>query len=170
MMKVMKQAMLVFCVMLVPALRMLAAPCGSPEHAAFDFWVGDWDVTDASGKLAGTSHVERILDGCVVLENWTGAQGGYAGKSFNTLDPATGQWTQHYVDVGGLSAILTGSFQNGNLIYRRQFKRKDGTEMTTRMTFFNVEPGRVRQLVEQSKDGGKTWVVAIDLRYSRKAK
>jgi hypothetical protein len=154
---------------LIAAMPVFGAPCASPQHAAFDFWVGDWDVTAPDGTPAGSSHVERILDGCVVMENWTNAKGGYAGKSFNTLDPGSGQWTQHYVDNGGLSAILTGAFADGNLVYHRQFRRKDGTEMRTRMTFFNVSPGKVRQLVEQSKDGGKSWNVAYDLRYSRRS-
>lgn len=154
---------------LLAAIPIFGAPCSSPQHAAFDFWLGDWDVTAPDGTPAGSSHVERILDGCVVMENYMGAQGGYAGKSFNTLDTGSGQWTQHYVDNGGLSAILTGAFHDGNLIYQRQFRRKDGTEMMTRMTFFNVSAGKVRQLVEQSKDGGKNWIVAIDLRYSRRS-
>ena len=26
--------------------------CSAPEHRQFDFWVGDWDVTTPTGKLA----------------------------------------------------------------------------------------------------------------------
>jgi hypothetical protein len=34
----------------------------TPAHRAFDFWVGDWTVTNTAGRTAATSRVERILD------------------------------------------------------------------------------------------------------------
>jgi hypothetical protein len=145
-----------------------ASPCDSAQHGRFDFWLGDWDVSNAAGVLTGKSHVERILDGCVVMENWTSVKGGYAGKSFNTFDPATGQWSQHWVDNGGMSAIMTGEFHEKNLVYRRELRTKDGTAAIARMTFFDLGPGKVHQLVEQSKDGGKTWTTQIDLTYVKR--
>ena len=32
-------------------------PCATPAHGEFDFWLGDWDVTLADGKPAGTNHI-----------------------------------------------------------------------------------------------------------------
>ena len=55
--------------------------CKDSAARQFDFWVGHWRVTE-HGKPAGENRIERILDGCALLENWTGAQGG-AGKSLN---------------------------------------------------------------------------------------
>ncbi|PYQ22659.1 MAG: hypothetical protein DMF79_05510 [Acidobacteria bacterium] len=50
-----------------------ARPCVyRPESRAFDFWVGDWDVTTSAGP-AGNSHVERILGDCVIFESFDGA-------------------------------------------------------------------------------------------------
>ncbi len=143
--------------------------CGSTQHSGLDFWLGDWDVANAKGVASGTSRVERILGGCVVMENWTSVRGGYEGKSFNTFDPATGQWTQHWVDNGGLSAVMVGEFHEKALVYRRSFAGKDGVATTTRMTFVSLDAGKVRQLVEQSVDGGKTWATQYDLRYTRRA-
>jgi hypothetical protein len=35
-----------------------------PEQRAFDFWIGDWVVTDpATGDALGESRIERILGG-----------------------------------------------------------------------------------------------------------
>ena len=67
-----------------------AAKCVAAEMRQFDFWVGDWTVTDR-GKLAGRNHIERILGGCALLENWSGAQGG-AGKSLNFYDSDDARW------------------------------------------------------------------------------
>ena len=71
-----------------------AAPkaCQAPEHRQFDFWVGEWSVTQA-GKAAGTNRIERILDGCALLESWTGASG-YRGNSLNFYDPARKRWRE----------------------------------------------------------------------------
>lgn len=37
--------------------------CTAPEHSQFDFWVGEWSVTDGEGKVVGTNTIEKILDG-----------------------------------------------------------------------------------------------------------
>ena len=120
-------------------------------------------MTNTAGKTAGTSRVERILDGCVVMENWTGVPGPYQGKSFNTYNPADGTWTQHWVDSTGASVLMNGKFEGRNLVYTREFVRRDGKPTRARMTFFNLEDGRVRQFVEQSMDEGRTWTPQIDL-------
>jgi len=140
--------------------------CDTPAHHAFDFWLGDWDVKDAKGNAAGSSHVERILDQCVIFENWTSP--GYEGKSFNTLNPKTQKWTQYWVDTAGTTAEMTGAFEDKNLVYQRDMTRRDGTPAKSRMTFFNLADGRVRQLVEQSTDNGKTWTTQLDLHYTKK--
>ena len=49
-------------------------PCSSPEYRQFDFWLGDWDVTEA-GKPAGTNRITAILGGCAVREEWKGVSG-----------------------------------------------------------------------------------------------
>jgi hypothetical protein len=42
----------------------------NPENQ-FDFWLGEWEAAwREAGK--GTNHVERILDGKVVQENFVG--------------------------------------------------------------------------------------------------
>ena len=144
------------------------SPCATPEHRAFDFWVGNWDVVTPAGKPAGASRVERILDGCVIMENWTGVGGTYEGKSFNTYDAVDRTWTQHWVDTAGASVLLTGGFEGKNLVYRRDFVRRDGKPTKARMTFFNLGDGQVRQLVEHSIDGGRTWTTQVDLTYRRR--
>ena len=153
-----------------PAPAPQAAPCESASHRAFDFWIGDWDVVNAAGKPAGTSHVERVLGGCVIMEHWSTVGAPYAGKSFNTFNPADGKWTQHWVDSTGASILMTGAFEGGRLVYQREFVRRDGAAVKSRMTFVNVASGKVRQLVEQSTDGGQTWTPQIDLLYTRRTR
>jgi hypothetical protein len=148
-----------------------ARPCAyRPEARQFDFWVGDWDV-EMGGATVGASRIEKILNDCVILENWTGANG-YAGKSFNVYDPEKKRWQQTWVDVTGRITEFYGALRGGNLHYSSESTTTGpdgkGQHVLGRMTFFNLGSDRVRQLWEQSTDEGKTWTVAFDGLYTRK--
>src|SRR5690348_7204446 len=41
-------------------------PCSTSEYRQFDFWLGDWDVTNPAGKPAGHNHVIKEYGGCVL--------------------------------------------------------------------------------------------------------
>jgi hypothetical protein len=148
-----------------------ARPCVyRPEAREFDFWVGEWDVA-MGGATVGASRIEKMLNDCVILENWTGANG-YAGKSFNVYDPDKKRWQQTWVDVTGRITEYYGAVKDGNLHYTSESTTTgpDGKSQHVlgRMTFFNLGGDRVRQLWEQSTDEGRTWTVAFDGLYTRK--
>jgi hypothetical protein len=148
-----------------------ARPCAyRPEARQLDFWVGEWDV-EMGGTTVGASRIEKILNDCVVFENWTSANG-YVGKSFNVYDTEKARWQQTWVDGTGRITEYYGSFKDGNVYYTsdQTTTRPDGQRehVLGRMTFFNLGPDRVRQLWEQSTDEGKTWTVAFDGLYKRK--
>ena len=52
------------------------------------------------------------MNGCVLLENWTGTSGG-TGKSFNYYDPGKKKWIQIWIDSGGGVIQSEGGFANG---------------------------------------------------------
>jgi hypothetical protein len=144
--------------------------CTAPEHRQFDFWLGQWTVV-AGGKHAGDSRIESILDGCVLLENWTGASGS-VGKSFNTYNRQTGQWEQFWVDNQGTRLFLRGGFSNGHMVLTGQQDQPDaktGKTQRERITWTPNADGSVRQLWETSTDDGKTWAVSFDGLYTRAA-
>src|SRR4051794_35372236 len=84
-------------------------PCTlDPTYRQFDFWIGDWDVYGVKGNKAGESHVELILDSCIIYENWQST-----GKSFNTYNNALKTWQQTWVDdKGGLTEYFGGFAEN----------------------------------------------------------
>ena len=144
-------------------------PCeDKTEHRQFDFWIGDWEVFNPSGQRVGTNRIEKIVNGCILLENWTSASGG-VGKSFNFYDPADGHWHQLWVDGQGNVLRLRGALRDGVLHYEGETKTADGEPRKERLRFFNLENGFVRQLWEQSADDGKTWNVAFDGEYRPKS-
>jgi hypothetical protein len=142
-------------------------PCtASPEYKQFDFWVGEWNVT-TGGQPAGTSSVQRILNSCLIFENWSGA-GGNDGKSFNFYNSVTHTWKQVWVDARGSSLELLGEFKDGSLRYEGKTPLNSGAFRYDRLTFTPLAEGKVRQLWEQSADEGKTWNISFDGLYTRK--
>lgn len=147
-----------------------AHPCeADPGYRRFDFWIGDWDVQQTGvprAPIGASSHVERLLGGCVIFENWEPGSGGPAGKSFNIYNRVTKKWEQYWTDAAGTITHYIGEFRDdGNLYYEAdQF----ATTNKLRMTFFNQGPDQVRQLGHTSTDGGRTWNVSFDLTYVRK--
>ena len=147
-----------------------ARPCENlPEYKQFEFWVGDWDVQTPQGQRVGANRVERLEAGCVVMENWTGLQGG-TGKSINFYDATTRKWRQTWVSSTGNVSEFQGEFKDGAMQFLGSRSGQGGGPGMNRLTFFNLGPDRVRQLAESSSDGGKTWSVVYDFIYIRKGR
>ena len=91
-----------------------ADPCDAREFRQFDFWVGDWDVADASGKAAGRNQITLEERGCVVIERWKSASGG-TGLSVNYYDPLAAQWTQQWFGLGIL-LTMKGGLRDGAVL------------------------------------------------------
>ncbi|HJW94976.1 MAG TPA: aspartyl protease family protein, partial [Thermoanaerobaculia bacterium] len=144
---------------LVQSVDKLRSPCMyNAEARQFDFWVGEWDAY-GQGRKAGTSVIQRISNGCGILENWTNAVGGGGGKSINFYDPNAGKWFQYWIGADGNPHRFSGTYRDGAM-------RFDG-ESLTRLTLFNIDSNTVRQLSERSDDG-KNWSVVYDFKYVRR--
>ncbi len=134
-------------------------PCKSDEvHGQLDFWVGEWEVTNPKGQKAGTNSIVKTLDGCLILENWTGTEGSI-GKSMNYFDPVTKKWAQTWVDNSGDVIAYEGELRNGAMLLQGTHREKAGTTVRSRMSLTPQPNGHVRQVIEESRDGGKTWSV-----------
>ena len=140
-----------------------------PEATQFDFWIGEWNVKSTKGdQPAGRSVITKILGGWVIEENWTSASGS-SGKSFNTYSPLARRWRQHWVDDSGtVTDYGDGVFEDGHLRFTSNSPDPDGSRKLRTMTFFDLDPERVRQLGEVSIDGGASWQVEFDLTYYRR--
>ncbi len=143
------------------------APCTAPEHRQFDFWIGEWEVTNPAGGVAGNNRITRILNGCVLLEEWTGA-GGASGKSFNLYDARRERWQQTWVDGnGGILELHGGLTASGTMVLAGDQSAQGGGTVRNRITWTPRSPNEVRQLWETSSDGGATWTTAFDGTYRK---
>lgn len=155
-----------------PAPSAPPRPClARPESRELDFWVGEWDVARTGQPVPATpsrSHVEMSDDGCVINERYE-TPIGYSGRSLNAYDANRKQWEQFWVDNAGGMHHYVGHAHDGNMYYEAEFVPPGQTEPAKhKMTFFNQGPDQVRQLGEQSTDGGRSWTVSYDLTYRRR--
>jgi hypothetical protein len=164
----MRYALLAACLMLAPFAAAQTPPpgCASPEARQLDFWVGEWDVTWANNGKA-RNRVTRILDGCVILEQFDGTPGTkLMGHSVSTFDRTTKRWRQTWVDNTGAYLDFTGGIEDGRMVFAREAER-DGKKFRQRMVFEDVRADSLKWLWQRSDDGGATWKTQWEIDYRR---
>jgi hypothetical protein len=150
-----------------------AKPCAAKEQQQLEFWVGEWDLTWPGTKPGevqhGTNSIRRVLDGCVVEENFSGGDEMHLrGKSVSMFDTRAGKWKQTWVDNEGGYLDFVGAFQDDQMILGREVTRPDGSTGLQRMVFKNISKDEFDWSWEASKDGGKSWQVVWPIHYQRR--
>jgi len=147
-----------------------AAPpqCTALESRQFDFWIGEWDVTDQQSKQhAGESRIEKLYGGCVLRENWSSE--GFTGGSLNSWWQGDGKWHQTWMDQAGAFRHFIGGLENGRMVMVAEQPRpsQPGQTVLVRLTFTPNPDGTVRQYSDYSTDKGATWQFRYDYLYRR---
>ncbi len=144
-----------------------ARPCNTPAHRALDFWLGSWRVvTGEQQQQVGNNSIQKILNGCAIIENWKSVTGG-EGKSLFYYHDVEKTWKQVWITDGQrvkekhLIAVLDG----GGVRFQGEIRLPDGGIVLDRTTLIPLEEKKIRQLIEQSADGGDTWQVGFDALY-----
>jgi tetratricopeptide (TPR) repeat protein len=142
-------------------------PCNSSEYHQFDFWVGSWEVQNPQGQTVGHNEVNRMVGGCILQENWASLRVSESGTSFNFYDYRDKKWHQDYYDNSGNMGNyppLAGELRDGKMV----LLSAPDVRPLSRWTWYELAPGKVRQMAEQSSDGGKTWSITWDSIYVKK--
>jgi tetratricopeptide (TPR) repeat protein len=147
-------------------------PCSAePRAHDFDYWIGEWDVYQTATKnLVGHSVVQNIAGDCALLENWTSTQA-HNGKSFNYYDTTVGKWEQDWLGSGGAgdrARYINGEYKDGVMTFTNETTDANGNKTLSKFQFFNVDKNTVRQYLEKSTDGGKTYQQVYNFTYVRK--
>jgi len=147
-------------------------PCAAATQHQFDFWVGEWDAAwpGNNGEVQhGSNSIRRVLDGCVVEENFSGGPNMHLrGKSVSIFDTRAGKWKQTWVDNEGGYLDFVGEFKEGQMILWREATRPDGTKAMQRMVYKNIAANEFDWSWEASTDGGKAWQVQWPIHYKRR--
>ena len=141
-----------------------APPCSSAEFRQFDFWIGEWDVTQG-GKTAGRNTIRSILNGCAISEEWSGT-GGFKGRSLNFYDAHTKRWHQTWIDSQGQSLALDGQFEAGSMTLHSVAVSNMPRH---RITWTPLPDKTVRQLWQVQQAPESEWKTLFDGKYSARA-
>ena len=150
-----------------------AQPAGPPrcvgaESRQFDFWIGEWNVTDQqTGQHAGESRIEKLYGGCVLRENWS--SDGFTGGSLNSWWKGDRKWHQTWMDQAGAFRHFIGGLAGNQMIMTAEQPdpRDPSKTVLVRLTFTPNPDGTVRQYSDFSRDGGNTWQLRYDYLYRR---
>jgi hypothetical protein len=127
----------------------------TPEHRQFDFWLGQWVVTDAAGEQTyGHNTISRRDKGCLLFEEWLSSRGG-SGSSINYYNPSDRRWHQHWVDSGSSIIHTAGGISGGSMRMEGSiYYLASGKSAPFRGSWTPLEDGRVRQFFEQQDEAG----------------
>jgi ketosteroid isomerase-like protein len=140
--------------------------CSGPEYRQFDFWVGDWDAFEAGrAAVVARSRVDRILDGCVLREDYESVNG-LKGQSLSLYDASRRIWHQSWATNRGQLLTVEGRIEDGEMVLAGEERTADGVERLVRGAWQPINRG-VRETTVTSLDAGKTWQPWFDLVFRR---
>lgn len=112
----------------------------------------------AQGAFPGSNVITRDDQGCVIEENFS--QQVYRGRSVNVYDPVTAKWHQTYIDTEGNRMVLIGTYTGDRmLLYETPGRRH---------SWRPLDANRIRLAMEESSNGGATWVERFTAQYTRR--
>jgi len=126
------------------------------EHRQFDFWLGQWEVTDKAGNTVyGHNEISKHNSGCLLLEQWRSSRGG-TGSSINYYDPVQGQWHQDWVDASSIIHTAGGIDDEGAMVMQGTITYlEERREAGFRASWTLLGDARVRQSFEEQDDQGQ---------------
>lgn len=144
------------------SVQQVSPSCNEREELhLLDFWVGSWNVYSEDQKI-GTNKIEKILNGCAIIENWKSGRGN-EGKSLFYYFPKDSVWKQVWVTEnpfanGGVKEKAhVETLENGGTRFQGTVIANNGTVYLDRTTLNPLENGDVEQIIEISTDDGQTW-------------
>jgi hypothetical protein len=149
-------------------------PCDTPQHHQFDYWVGDWQVFDASNnnQLVAVDHIEKHSEGCIIQQNLTfitdlyrreGVGYRLAGIGVNRFDGE--RWLQLWADnQWGAIALRGAPDEHGSLVFTSIVPSR-GRDL--KIIYEKHADGTVRNLEYVAPTGTQKWEKYGDLIYRR---
>ncbi|WP_125562792.1 hypothetical protein [Pseudoalteromonas rubra] len=110
----------------------------------------------SKGQFAGNSKITKILNGCVILEEYQ-AVSGYRGKSLNIFDKQQQHWHQSWTDNAGLLLQLNGNRYNDGMVLQGPGLDSEGKPVLHRITWQPKKNNTIHQHWQSSGNEGKSW-------------
>jgi hypothetical protein len=154
-------------------------PMGPPEEIKeMAHLTGTWTV---AGKMrmeptsewidySGTTEYKWICDGVALMGTFQSQMFGmpFMGTSIETYDREMKQWQTTWIDNwGARQSTYLGTKADGKIVYNGDDVMQ-GMKFKTRITVSNLADTSFDWMMEHSMDGGATWYVAMQGKYTKK--
>jgi hypothetical protein len=162
---------ILFVMLLLSAAPLYGQSLTAQDSTLFDFWIGEWDLTwtNAEGNIdKGTNRISKILDGKVIQENFSDAEGSFKGMSISVYNPTKKTWHQAWADNQGGYYDFEGQVEGEKRIFRTQMKELNGEKIIRRMVFHKINFNSFTWDWEISRDGGATWHLQWRINYLKR--
>lgn len=149
------------------------AACDTPAHHQFDFWLGEWQVFDATtNTLVAFDRVEKHSEGCIVQQNMNfvtdmyrrpGATYRLAGISVNRHDGEA--WLEMWADnQWGAIALRGAPDEHSAMVLKTVIPSR---HRDLKLVWDKQPDGSVRILQYVAPEGSGKWEKYGDLIYRR---
>ena len=134
--------------------------CASPDLSFFDFLIGSWQKTGATGK----KEIKKILGGCAIREEWR--LEGFNATLLRNFDESTNKWYLTFTAHNLVPQVWEGRLENGNWYFYRDWKL-NGQARKSRTFWKKISGKSFERIVEQLNDDGKTWRLHVKETYQK---
>lgn len=142
--------------------------CCSDEYKQFDFWIGDW-VVYTNAEMVGFNKITKIESDCILRENWKSVVSSHTGSSYSYYDRNLKKWKHVWMGSDGLSVEVAGTFKDRKMsMIGQEYRDEKGNRVINKITWYVNPDGTVRQVWEQSKDGGQAFAILFDGLYRKR--
>jgi hypothetical protein len=141
------------------------------QLSAFDFWVGNWEVSwlnPDSSYTYGTNVIEKTLDEKVIQEHFNDPSSGFKGTSISVFSIQDNKWHQSWADNAGGQFDFFGIVDGDKRIFQTEAKDRKGVLIIQRMRFHSINADNFIWDWESSIDEGETWKLVWQIFYERK--
>lgn len=160
-----------------PAALTTASPqpeqtyCGSVEHRALDFLIGDWQVFEKN-KLTAFAHVEKQLRGCVLIAHTNFLDDKYRRpgqpfrfESIDMMAYSDGAWYLLGTDIMGGTLPMKGERHDERTVDFTPVEPRKGVYI--RAQYQPLPDGDVLVTGQRSLDGRNDWKPFLEYLYKR---
>lgn len=154
---------------IITAQNQQKAPCSGEKYSQFDFWEGNWNVYDKTGKLVGTNQLIKMQSNCVMQENWVSKTGPSRGTSYNYYNRTDDSWNQVWVDNSGFSLVLKGKLiEKGKMVLKSDIITTKKGKYYNRITWTKNKDNSLTQVWEYLNENNKVISEAFRGIYKKK--
>lgn len=147
-------------------------PCTSASHKLITPLLGTWEEYELDDKnketFIGVLRVQLVAGGCAVAQRFMSPDSTFSYTTQGHVNPGSGFWEEKYVFSNGATADYQWIVDKGDIVQRRVGGSKQ-LDYLHQLRFTELNKSGYLVVVEQSVDGGRTWITKERTRVKKRS-